>query len=75
MAMTNDKTVESEPTDARLPYIELKGITHSYGPVLALNNINLGVPWGEIVGLVGDNGAGKSTLNENPVRCAPADER
>ncbi|HET6413274.1 MAG TPA: ATP-binding cassette domain-containing protein [Anaeromyxobacter sp.] len=44
------------------PYIELRGITHSYGPVLALDGVDFKVHRREIVGLVGDNGAGKSTL-------------
>jgi simple sugar transport system ATP-binding protein len=44
------------------PFIELKGITHQYGPILALNKVDFKIHRAEIVGLVGDNGAGKSTL-------------
>lgn len=44
------------------PYIELQGITHDYGVIRALNNVNFWINPQEIVGLVGDNGAGKSTL-------------
>lgn len=44
------------------PLIELSGITKSYGPVDALNGIDLTLNRHEIVGLIGDNGAGKSTL-------------
>jgi len=42
--------------------LECRNITHYYGPVRALNNINLKLKDGEVLGLVGDNGAGKSTL-------------
>jgi ABC-type sugar transport system ATPase subunit len=42
--------------------IEARGITKQYGALTALQDVNLSVYPGEIVGLVGDNGAGKSTL-------------
>ncbi|MEG0919198.1 MAG: ABC transporter ATP-binding protein [Anaerovoracaceae bacterium] len=41
--------------------IEIKGFSKSYGKFVAVNNINLSIEKGEIVGFVGKNGAGKST--------------
>jgi simple sugar transport system ATP-binding protein len=43
-------------------FLELKGISKSFGKVLALQDINLTIGDNEIIGLLGDNGAGKSTL-------------
>jgi simple sugar transport system ATP-binding protein len=45
-----------------VPVYETRGISKSYGSVVALEGVDLSVRAGEIVGLVGDNGAGKSTL-------------
>lgn len=42
--------------------IRMEQISKSYGHVRALENVNLTVAAGEIIGLLGDNGAGKSTL-------------
>jgi len=42
--------------------VEMKGISKSFGGVLALHKVDLELRRGEIMGLVGDNGAGKSTL-------------
>jgi len=42
--------------------LEVKSLNASYGPVQVLHDINLTVPNGQIVGLVGANAAGKSTL-------------
>lgn len=42
--------------------IELKNVTKSYGDKLLFENLNLSIPAGAIVGIIGANGAGKSTL-------------
>ena len=42
--------------------IEIKNLTKKYDKKVALNNVNLNIPRGKIVGLLGKNGAGKTTL-------------
>lgn len=45
-----------------LPVLEARGISKYFGAVTALENVNLQLMPGEVLGVVGDNGAGKSTL-------------
>ncbi|PYD75323.1 ribosome-associated ATPase/putative transporter RbbA [Novacetimonas pomaceti] len=42
--------------------IVIRGLSHRYGPVRALDNISLTLPAGTTIGLVGPDGVGKSTL-------------
>ena len=42
--------------------VQASGIVKRYGDMLALNNVNLDIEPGKIVGLIGLNGAGKTTL-------------
>jgi ABC-type sugar transport system ATPase subunit len=47
---------------ADAPLLRLHGIGKNFGPVHALEDIDLDIPEGQVSALVGDNGAGKSTL-------------
>ena len=51
-----------DPTPSKLPLLELRGVSKSFGAVQALTDVDLTVPAGLVTALVGDNGAGKSTL-------------
>ena len=42
--------------------IEVKNVTKTFGPKVALDHVSLDIPEGKIFGLLGPNGAGKSTL-------------
>jgi simple sugar transport system ATP-binding protein len=44
------------------PLVEMRGISKAFGAIQALQDVDLRLMPGEILGLVGDNSAGKSTL-------------
>ena len=52
----------SRPVKQSSPQIEIRGLTKRFGPILALNDINLTVNRGELFSLVGSSGCGKTTL-------------
>src|SRR5262249_35791170 len=53
--------------------IELKGVSKSFGGVIANRDISLTVPRGAITGLIGPNGSGKTTLFNSIVGYHPID--
>jgi rhamnose transport system ATP-binding protein len=44
------------------PLLSLRGVSHAFGGVQAVRDVNLDLPPGEVCALLGENGAGKSTL-------------
>ena len=45
------------------PLLEIRDMTKTFGPVVALDRVDLTVLSGEIRGLIGENGSGKSTIS------------
>lgn len=45
-----------------MPLLETQGLTKRFGGLTVMNDINLSINEGEILGLIGPNGAGKSTF-------------
>lgn len=62
MTVTNvDSGQRSGPGDSQPLAVDLKGVHKSFGPVKAVNGIDLNVRSGEIVAFLGPNGAGKTS--------------
>lgn len=53
--------------------VEMRHISKSFGAVTALRDVNLTLPHGSVLGLVGDNAAGKSTLMKVLAGAIPPD--
>lgn len=56
------KTEHAEATSSQPPLVALRGVTCGYGDNVVLRDINLVVPRGSVVGLMGISGGGKTTV-------------
>jgi lipooligosaccharide transport system ATP-binding protein len=54
--------------------IRLRGVVKRFGPITAVDGLDLDVPFGTCVGLLGPNGAGKSTTMKSLTAQVIADE-
>ena len=63
-------------TDLDRPQIglQIRGLSRTFGEVVALRDVNLEIKPGEVVGLLGPNGCGKTTLIQCLVGLISQDE-
>jgi ABC-2 type transport system ATP-binding protein len=56
-----------------VPAVAITGLRKSFGPIVAVDGLDLTVPAGQVLALLGPNGAGKSTTVDMLLGLAPPD--
>jgi ABC-2 type transport system ATP-binding protein len=57
----NQPPLARSVTPGTEPAVTLRGLTKTFGPKVAVNNLDLSIPQGSVYGFIGQNGAGKTT--------------
>jgi len=74
MTTTAEDTASPGPAGGEeFPLLRLRGVSKHFGPVQALQEVDLDIPAGQVTALAGDNGAGKSVMIKTIAGIHPAD--
>jgi phosphonate transport system ATP-binding protein len=71
--MTSASGADADAAGVIAPVVAIEGLRKSFGPRTIIDKLDLSVPAGESLALIGANGTGKSTLLRMIVRLAEAD--